>query len=159
MPDNEYLDWNCVYAPGVLSAKGYNGTKVMAETKVETTSSPAAIHLQPDRSTITADGRDLSIIDVSVVDESGEVVAEANNLIRFELKGPGEIIGVGNGDPSSHEPDQASQRRVFNGLAQVLIQSDRQEGTIELTASSATLSSGIVKIKTKADKALPAILP
>ena len=159
IPQNEYVDWNVVYVPGVLSAKGYNGTKVVAETKVETTGSPAGIKLNPDRATITADGQDLSIIDVSVVDESGEVVTGANNLIRFELKGPGQIIGVGNGDPSSHEPDKAFQRRVFNGLAQVIIQSGRAQGMMELTASSSTLSSGAVKIKTKTDSSPRAVLP
>jgi len=159
MPENEYLDWNVAYAPGVLSAKGYHGTKVAAETKVETIGSPAAIQLHPDRNTITADGQDLSIVDVSVVDESGEVVANANNLIRFELKGPGQIIGVGNGDPSSHEPDKALQRRAFNGFAQVIVQAARQQGTIELTVSSPTLSSDNLKIKTKTDKSSPGVLP
>jgi beta-galactosidase len=159
MPLNEYVDWNVAYVPGVLNAKGFNGTKVVAEAKVETTGSPATIQLNPDRSAITADGQDLSIIDVSVLDESGELAGSANNLIRFELRGPGRIIGVGNGDPSSHEPDKALQRRVFNGLAQVIVQSARQQGTIELTASSPTLSSGAVKIKTKMDKSSQAVLP
>jgi beta-galactosidase len=159
VPQNEYVDWNIAFVPGVLSAKGYNGTKVVAETKVETTGSPSAIRLNPDRDAITADGQDLSIIDVSVVDESGEVVAGSNNSIRFELKGPGQIIGVGNGDPSSHEPDKAFQRRVFNGHAQVIVQSGRQPGTIELTASSSTLSSGNMKIKTRTDSSSSAVLP
>jgi hypothetical protein len=48
---------------------------------------------------------------------------------------------------------------VFNGLAQVIVQSARQQGTIELTASSPTLSSGAVKIKTKMDKSSQAVLP
>ena len=80
-------------------------------------------------------------------------------LIHFELKGPGKIIGVGNGDPSSHEPDKASERRAFNGFAQVIVQSVRNAGTIELTATSPTLKPATVKIKTKADKTLEAALP
>jgi beta-galactosidase len=159
MPNNEYLDWNVVFAPGVLSARGYNGRKVVVQTKIETAGPPAGIRLRADRSTITADGEDLSIIDVSVVDPRGGVVANANNLIQFELKGAGKIIGVGNGDPSSHESDKASERRVFNGFAQIIVQASRREGTIELTATSPKLTPARLKIKSQADKLTPAVLP
>jgi beta-galactosidase len=159
MPTNQYLDWKVPYTPGVLSAKGYIGRKQVAETKVQTSGSPAAVVANADRSTISADGQDLSIVDVSIVDDSGEVVPVANNLVRFELNGPGKIIGVGNGDPSSHETDKASERRAFNGFAQVIVQSARTAGTIELTANSPTLKSAKVKIKTRIEKTSQAVLP
>lgn len=149
MPENEYLDWRVAYAPGVLSAKGYNGDKLAVEEKVETTGAPAAVRLQPDRSTITADGEDLSIVDVFVVDASGRVVPVADNLVQFELTGPGKIIGVGNGDPSSHEPDKASERKAFNGYAQVIVQASREAGAMELKVSSAGLRGASLKIKTE----------
>jgi beta-galactosidase len=142
-----------------LSAKGYRDAKVVAETKIETSGPPAAVRLSPDRSTISADGRDLSVVDVSIVDESGGVVALANNLVRFELNGPGKIVGVGNGDPSSHESDKASERRAFNGFAQVIVQAAQKSGTIELIASSPTLKPAKLKIKTKADKSAESVLP
>ncbi|MGA2279519.1 MAG: beta-galactosidase GalA [Verrucomicrobiota bacterium] len=105
MERNSHLTWMVKYAPGVLSAKGYNGGKVIAETKIETTGEPAAVQLRPDRSTINADGEDLSVFAVSVTDAQGRRVPVATNLVHFELSGPGKMIGVGNGDPSSHEPD------------------------------------------------------
>jgi beta-galactosidase len=159
MAANEYLDWNVAYAPGVLSAKGYNGTKLAAETKVETVGAPAAIRVQPDRFAISADGQDLSIMDVSVVDSHGRVVPDADNLIQFDLKGAGKIIGVGNGDPSSHEADEAGERHVFKGLAQVIVEAGRQPGKIELSASSKGLKSATVKITAEAGKSPLAILP
>ena len=73
--------------------------------KVETTGAPAAVQLTPDRSTINADGEDVSVFTVSVTDAQGRVVPVAANLVHFELSGPGKILGVGNGDPSCHEPD------------------------------------------------------
>jgi beta-galactosidase len=106
MKKNSHLQWNVKYAPGVLSAKGFNGGKLVAETKVETTGEPSAVQLSPNRATINADGEDVSVIAVSVTDSQGRIVPVANNLIHFELSGPGKIIGVGNGDPSCHEPDQ-----------------------------------------------------
>ncbi len=100
------LRWMVKYEPGTLSAKGYNNGKVVAQTKVETTGEPAAVTLTPDRATIEADGRDVSVITVAVTDAQGRVMPLATNLVRFTLSGPGQIIGVGNGDPTCHEPDK-----------------------------------------------------
>jgi beta-galactosidase len=63
------------------------------------------IQLTPDRATIKADGEDISVITVQVNDAQGRMVPTAGNPITFGIQGPGKIIGVGNGDPSSHEPD------------------------------------------------------
>ncbi len=150
MDANSYLDWHVAYQPGVLSAKGYRDAQMVAEAKVETTGAPAAVQLSPDRLSITSDGRDVSVIDVSVVDDKGRVVPIADNLIRFKLKGLGTIIGVGNGDPSSHESDKANQRKVFNGYAQVIVQSKAKSGVMELTAISEGLRGTDVKITSKA---------
>jgi len=105
MKKDSELKWKVKYAPGTLSAKGYKDGQLVAETKVETTGAPAAIQLTPDRSTINADGEDVSVFTVAAIDAQGRVVPVAVDLIRFELSGPGKIIGVGNGDPSCHEPD------------------------------------------------------
>ena len=105
MEKDSELKWKVKYAPGTLSAKGYKNGQLAAETKVETTGAPAAIRLTPDRSSIQADGEDVSVFTVAVTDAQGRVVPVAANLILFELSGPGKILGVGNGDPSCHEPD------------------------------------------------------
>jgi len=105
MTNYSHLHWSVKYEPGVLSAKGYTDGKVVSETKVETTGSPASVQVAPDRPTINANGEDVSVITVSVNDAQGRVVPVANNLVHFDLSGPGKILGVGNGDPSCHEPD------------------------------------------------------
>jgi beta-galactosidase len=105
MAPYSHLEWTVKYAPGVLSAKGYNAGKVVAETKGETTGAPAAVRLAPDRATLKADGEDVSVFTVAVTDAQGRVMPVATNLMHFELSGPGKILGVGNGDPSCHEPD------------------------------------------------------
>jgi beta-galactosidase len=146
-----HVEWDSVpYAPGALTAVGYNyGVAVMTNT-VTTTGPAAAVALWPDRSTILADGRDVSVVTVAVLDSQGLVVPTATNLINFTING-GSIIGVGNGDPSSHEADRASnQRSVFNGLAQVIVQSTLQPGAVALTASSTGLTSTNIFITTTA---------
>ena len=105
MKRNSKLTWQVKYAPGIVSAKGFNGGKVVADTKVETTGEAAAVQLTPNRAIINADGEDVSVITVSVADEKGRTVPTAGNKISFALEGAGKILGVGNGDPSCHEPD------------------------------------------------------
>jgi beta-galactosidase len=119
MQKNSHLAWKVKYAPGTLSAKGFNGGQVAAEDKVETTGPPAAVRLTPDRPAIKADGEDVSIISVAVTDAQGRVVPVAGNLVSFALSGPGRVLGVGNGDPSCHEADvylgQGAYRSVSLG--------------------------------------------
>jgi beta-galactosidase len=106
MKPNSHLEWTVKYEPGILSAQGYDDDgKLVATTKVETTTAPAAVQLEPDRTTINADGEDVSVITVSVRDAQNRIVPVATNLVDFKLVGPGKILGVGNGDPSCHEPD------------------------------------------------------
>jgi beta-galactosidase len=106
MAPNSRLTWQVKYAPGTLSAKGFDKTgNVIAETKVETTGDATQIRLTPDRKTIYADGQDVSVVTVSAVDAQGRPVPVAQNRINFSIQGVGKILGVGNGDPSCHEPD------------------------------------------------------
>ena len=99
------MRWKVAYAPGTLSARAYKAGKLAAETKVETTGAPAALELTPYRTSIDADGSDVAVFKVSAVDAQGRVVPLADNAVSFQIEGPGKIIGVGNGDPSCHEPD------------------------------------------------------
>ncbi len=105
MKRNSKLTWQVKYAPGILSAKGFNGGQVVAEQKIETTDAAATLQLKPNRMSINADGEDVSVITVSALDAQGRAVPVAQNKINFEISGAGKILGVGNGDPSSHEAD------------------------------------------------------
>jgi len=105
VPKWGHVQWSVPYQPGTLEAVGYKGGKEAMRQKVETTGAPAQIQLVPDRKEVTADGRDLAIYTVSATDAQGRQVPIASNEIDFDIDGPGKIIGVGNGDPSSHEAD------------------------------------------------------
>jgi beta-galactosidase len=150
MKPNSHLEWKVKYAPGTLLARGFKGGKEIATNLVETTGAPAAVKLTPDQCLVNADGEDVSMVMVSVVDAQGRIVPVADNEVSFEVTPSGAILGVGNGDPSSHEADKATQRKVFNGLAQVIVQSSKQSGPIELKATSPDLQSASVTIDAKA---------
>ncbi len=109
MPENGHLEWMVQYRPGVLSARGSKAHKEILETKIDSSGNASAIQLIPDRTLINADGEDVSVITVQTTDTHGILAARDSSKISFTLDGPGKIIGVGNGDPSCHEPD-----RFFN---------------------------------------------
>jgi beta-galactosidase len=138
-----HLEWKVKYAPGKLVAKGMRDGKLI-EAVVETTGAPVAIRLTADRTNLAADKADLAVVNVAILDAQGRVVPVADNQITFSLSGPAKMIGVGNGDPSSHEPDQASRRRAFNGLAQAIVQTTMKDGKITLKAEATGLKTGSV---------------
>jgi beta-galactosidase len=118
MKRNSKLTWNVKYAPGTLSAKGFDAAgQVIADTKVETTGDATRIELTPDRKTINADGEDVAVFSVTAFDAQGRFVPVAQNKINFAIEGAGKIIGVGNGDPSCHEPDTFVPSRSVRNVA------------------------------------------
>lgn len=135
-----HLEWKVKYAPGKLVAKGTRKGAPIEATR-ETTGAPAALRLTADRSTLTADNADVAVVNVEVVDAQGRVVPTAGNKIAFALTGAAKLIGVGNGDPSCHEPDKANSRSAFNGLAQAIVQTTHTAGEIVLEATSPDLKS------------------
>jgi beta-galactosidase len=106
MPRNGHLEWKVAYQPGTLEARGYRAGQVVESSRIETAGPPAAIRLATESRPLAADGADAAVIGIEIVDAQGRVVPTTDNEIHFELQGPGRILGVGNGDPGSHEPDR-----------------------------------------------------
>ena len=144
-----HLVWNVPYSPGTLKAVAKMNGKIVSTDEVQTAGDPAKIILTPDRTEISADGKDLSFIKVEIVDNEGRICPNADNLVKFKIKGEGFIAGVGNGNPVSHEYFKASERKAFHGLALIIIQSTDKTGEINLTAASDGLKESEVIIKTK----------
>ncbi|MBI3137680.1 MAG: glycosyl hydrolase 53 family protein [Sphingobacteriales bacterium] len=145
MPRNSHLNWTVPYEPGTLEAVAYKKGKRLT-SKVETTGLPVEVVVTPYKTTILADGKDATVLNITVLDREGREVPDADNLVRFTIEGDGKIIGVGNGDPSSHEPDKceegAWQRTLFNGKCQVILQAGTEPGMIKFEARATGLWSG-----------------
>jgi beta-galactosidase len=99
----------------------------------------------------------LSVIAVEVHDAEGRIIRVASNEVSFEISGAGKIIGVGNGDPSCHEPDKANKRSAFNGLCMAFVQATKQAGEIRVAASAAGLESASIVIQAEAAQLRPAV--
>ena len=152
MPRNSHLQWEVIYEPGTLEAIGYKKGKKIT-SKVETTGLAQNIILTPDKTILTADGKDATVINISFTDDKGREVPIADNMVKFYLTGDAKIIGVGNGDPSSHEPDKCAdkmwQRSAFSGKCQVIIQAEKSIGNATLEVKSNGLNSASVKLTLK----------
>jgi beta-galactosidase len=129
-----HLEWKVKYEPGVLEARGTKDGKVVLTEKRETTGKPESIRLTVDRTELNADGEDVSVLRVEVLDKEGRAIPTAHNMISFRVTGEGALIGVGNGDPNCQESDKAPERSLFNGLAQVIVQATKTPGTITVEA-------------------------
>jgi beta-galactosidase len=134
VPHLGHVEWKVKYEPGAIEARGSRDGKVVLAEKRETTGPTVSIRLTADRTEINADGEDVAILKVEALDREGRPVPTANNKIAFKVSGNGKLIGVGNGDPNCQESDKASQRPLFNGLAQVIIQSTKRPGEIHIEA-------------------------
>jgi beta-galactosidase len=143
-----HLEWSIPFATGTLEAKASKGGSVVASDKVQTAGAAAALALKADRSSIAADGRDLSFVEIDVVDAQGIVVPQAANTIDFTISGPGVIAGLDNGNAISHESYKGTSRSAFSGKALAIIQSTTTAGKITLKASSGSLTGASVDITT-----------
>ncbi|WP_457356514.1 beta-galactosidase GalA [Roseateles sp. P5_D6] len=111
-----HLQWSVPYAPGSLTARGYQAGKLVVTETVATTGDGSAVRLTADRARIRADGDDVAVVRVSVVDREGRVVPTANQRLSFEVSGPARLIGMGNGDPGSHEADKPAEFHRYAAL-------------------------------------------
>jgi len=126
-----------VYEPGELRVVAYKDGKQWATDIVRTADNASQMNLKPDRGTINADGRDLSFVTLSVLDSNGIMVPRANNLIRFSISGPSEIVATDNGDATDFNVFSSHDRNAFNGLVLLIIKAKRgQTGSIVITAES-----------------------
>ena len=149
MPHVGHLEWDVKYAPGTLSAKGYNGDTTAATATVETTGAPASLRLTTDNTALTANGEDVQPVEVDVLDAQGRLVPTASDLVMFQVSGAGSVAGVGNGNPSDHEPDKASFRHAFNGKCLVVVGANDRPGDIHVTATTPGLKPANITLHSK----------
>ena len=151
-------DWLVAFKPGKLEAKGYKNGKLVMSDKVETTGKPVALQLIPFRKTLVGNGQDATPITVQVVDEKGRLVQNANFMVDFEINGPAQNIGVGNGDPNCHESEKANQRSLYNGLAQLIIQSkENSKGIVTVVARAKGMKDAVLQLEVKDTLQIPSV--
>jgi beta-galactosidase len=162
VPRFGHVQWSVAYVPGVIEARGRRNNQVVLVERRETTGPGRRIRLTADRLEIDADGRDVALVTVDVLDEHDRPVPTANHAIAFQIAGTGRLIGVGNGNPNCQESDKAPRRSLFNGLAQVIVQSTHEAGSIRIDAvvddaNVPKLSPASLTIKTRGVSPQPVV--
>jgi beta-galactosidase len=147
--DDLYVMWRVQYEAGKVEAMSKKDGKVIATKVIKTAGAPAKLIVQADRSTIKADGKDLSFVTVKVVDKDGNLVPDAANKVQFKITGAGFIAGVDNGCQTNLDSFKASEVKAFNGLALAVLQSNGKPGSIKLLAQSAGLLPATVEVIVK----------
>jgi len=143
-----HIEWKVPFQAGVLSAKGFSKSTVIAETEVKTAGESSRLSTSADRKSIKADGDDLSFITVNVCDKDGNMVPTADNVIEVEVTG-GKLLGVCSGNPMSHEDPGAGKVKAFNGMLLAVVQSYDRAGKISVKVKSEGLEPDSIVLKAK----------
>jgi beta-galactosidase len=142
------LMWmDVVYEPGEVKVVAYDAAGNPAGEKiVKTAGEPYTLKLEADRSIISADGKDLAYVYVSVVDKDGNLCPNDQRLINFEVAGQGWYRAGGNGDPTSLDLFHLPQMHAFYGMMTAIVQAGEKAGTIKLEAKAEGLKSETISI-------------
>lgn len=140
------------YTSGELKAVGIIDDKEIETTSLKTSGKAARIALNADRTTIAANGQDLSFVTIEITDNNGILEPNAENRLNFTIEGPGVIVGVDNGNLKDVDSYAGSTRKAWHGRALVVIRSTRKEGLIQLTVSSPDLPDAVTTVNSKISK-------
>lgn len=129
---NHTIVWHVPYTPGHIEAKGINGTDTVASYALRTAGDPVALKATPDRTTLKADGQDLSYIQLQLVDKDGNPVPHKNRRIKGSIEGEGKLIGLINNDLRRTTPFTSTEDMTYFGRAFAVVQSTKKVGSIRL---------------------------
>ena len=147
--NNEELHvmWRIPFQPGVLKAASRKNGKIVLTKEIKTAGKPAKIELIADRKIIKADGKDLSFVTVRIIDKNGNMVPDADDLVKFLITGAGTIAATDNGYQADITSFKCKQRKCWKGMALAIVRSSGKKGNITLTATADGLQPGIITLK------------
>lgn len=144
-----YITWDIEYCDGTLKAIARNGNGKNCACQLSTTSKPQRLTMYLNDTQIKSDGQDIAQIEIQVVDDNNNLIYMADNSVKLSIIGPGEIIGIENGDPKDLEPYSARTRKVYQGRQLVYVRSTTKTGTIKIIAEAENMLAGEVIIESK----------
>ena len=135
------------FEPGMITALGRNGGKVVCSQQLRTAGKPARLAMVPDGTTLARDWDEVASVVVEVVDEQGVPIPLANDLISFSISGPGRLVGTDSGDLATHEAFQSNCRHAFHGQCLALVKATAEAGEIQLTATAPGLAASTIRLR------------
>ena len=133
-------DWQLPYKKGKLLAVAYDTHgNIIAEDAKSSFGDVSEIVLNPDKTSLLANGEDLVFVEVSAIDENSVPVENANNRINISVEGAGYLVGIDNGDSTDYEQYKGTSKRMFSGKLLVIVASTLEAGEIKVIAESPKL--------------------
>ncbi|MFQ3670248.1 MAG: glycoside hydrolase family 2 TIM barrel-domain containing protein [Verrucomicrobiia bacterium] len=124
----DFPSWELLFEPGTLEAEATWADGATLVERVETTGEAVRLALDCPMEQMVAERGWTVPVRVCALDEADREVPDAKLVVEFAVDGPGKIVGLGNGDPNSLEPEKGNRRSLFHGLAQVLLAFDAEAG-------------------------------
>lgn len=138
------------YEPGTVKVVAYDKDgNAVAEEEVHTAGKPHHIELSADRSLITADGKDLSFINVRVVDKNGNLCPDDTRQVKFKVRGTGSYRAAANGNSASLELFHLPEMKLFSGQLTAIVQATEEPGTIYFEASAPGVKGATIELISK----------
>lgn len=138
------------YEPGTLKVVAYDKEgNAVAEEEVHTAGKPHHIELSADRNQLTADGKDLSFINVRVVDKNGNLCPDDTRQIQFKVRGAGAYRAAANGNSASLELFHLPEMKLFSGQLTAIVQTAEEPGTIYFEASAPGVKGATLELISK----------
>ena len=138
------------YEPGEVKVVAYNDAGEVAEEKViRTAGKPHHLELVADRTTLTADGRDIAFVTVRVVDKDGNLIPDDARLLNFRVTGAATFRAAASGNPASLDAFHLPRHHAFSGQLVTLVQSSEQSGEAVLHVSAKGLPTATLRLQIK----------
>ncbi|MDO5525561.1 MAG: glycoside hydrolase family 2 TIM barrel-domain containing protein [Prevotella sp.] len=144
-----HVMWRVTYEKGEAKVVARKNGKVVATDVRRTAGAPHHIRLTADKTSLAANGKSLSFVNVDIVDADGNVCPWAENLVFFELSGAARLDGVDNGNPASMERFKDNRRKAFFGRCLAVVRSAKQAGKAVLKARAYGLPDAEIEIEVK----------
>ncbi len=137
------------YQPGTVEAVSYTGGKEVSRARLTTAGKPVTIRLTAETEALNADGESLCYVNAELVDEKGNVVPDADALMKAEVTGAAELLGFGSGNPITGENYTKGQFTSYLGRALCVLRSGYEAGETKLTVSAEGLDKAEIRLQVK----------
>lgn len=143
MPEYGHISWPVNYKKGRLEARGFIAGKKVASYVLETPDAPYSLKIASSKPDLVADGQDVAVLDLTVVDSKGREVQNADVVLNVNVSDNATILGWGNGDPAFKVVERpvkgsggAFPIQTFSGKAQLILRSvEGASGNVDISIS------------------------
>ena len=148
IPSFGHAEWQVPYEKGTLQvcALDATGAVVTATDTRVTAGAPARLALTLETEELCANGCDLALIGVRVLDAEGNPVANACPTVHFTVEGAGKLWGTG-GANTDHIPACSPDRKLWMGEGALAVRATDKAGECRVIAEAEGLASAVLKFE------------